>query len=155
MTVSINTRDLVAANLTVREALLASIIAEIHTIIEKAQSRPSHCPDGSISEEVAASILMMTAPVLDLVLGRKKHRPGDLSRIELIAKLAKMEVPVMPTYPDERDLDAYEDYSNKVEQLMLDHLAVVDKSLPIPGDLAASYRWADDVAENGYDQRGR
>jgi hypothetical protein len=154
MTSHINTRDLVAQNLSTREAILASVIAEIHTMADRAEKLPIASPDCDLPD-FASKLLMLTAPVLDLVLGRKQHRPGDVSRIELIGKLSQMQVPLMPMYPNESDIDAHEDYTNKVQQLMEEHIEHVDKALPISGDLCASYRWCEDVASEGYDQRGR
>jgi hypothetical protein len=156
----VDTRELVAQNLSTREALLASTIADIHTLVVQAMKRPAHDPCGCVDEQVASQILMRTAPVLDLVLGRKPPSKGDQSRLELIAKLARLSVPVMPIYPNESDLNAHEDYTQTIDKLMWEHIEEVDKALPIKnakgqGDLTASYRWCEDVAENGYDQWGR
>lgn len=135
--------ELVMANLTPREAALAGIVAEVHILAEK------------MPVEASAPILAITAPILDRVLGRKQFQPGDLSRIELIGTLAKMRVPLMPTYPNEQDIDTTEAYCDAVEEAVERHLRDVRKDLPCPGEFDASRRWAQDVAEEGYDQRGR
>jgi hypothetical protein len=150
----INTRDLVAANLTTREAILASIIAEIHTMADRAEKLPVASPDCDLPD-FAAKLLMLTGPVLDLVLGRKQHRPGDVSRIELIGKLSQLQVPLMPMYPNHWDIEACEDYCNAVHEITDRHITGVKEALPVPGSLIASYNTVEQIADEGYDQRGR
>jgi hypothetical protein len=160
MTSHINNRDLFAQNLSTREALVGSELLIVHGLVEKFMKRPVNDPDGYIDEQLACEILMHTAPVIDMIFGRKPFNKGDASRLELIAKLARLSVPVMPTYPVQSDLDAHEEYTQTIDRLMWKHIEEVDKALPIKdkkgrGDFAASCRWCEDVAENGYDQRGR
>lgn len=164
----IRTDELVAANFTVREALFASVIAEIYTLVEKAEKarrrsfpanvidffRSRSRPDSSISDTVATAILNLATPVLDTTLGRKQHRPGDVSRIKLIGALAAMNVPVMPMYPSEEDIDNTQAYCDAVEAATERHLTDVRSDLPIPGEFEASRNWALDRVEFYDDTRG-
>jgi hypothetical protein len=61
----IKTDELIAADLHPKVALLAGVIAEVHTLIEKAKARAASHPDGTISDPVAEAILDLTTPVIE------------------------------------------------------------------------------------------
>lgn len=169
MTSHINTRDLVAANLSVREALLASALADILDTIEQWRHLPLSAPEAT-GEYIAEKIRLRSEAAIKTLMARQTLGRHDSAKLRLIADIARLSPPSpLKTYPSEGHIRDYEQHSMDIADAAQSYLTNICSGMPVScltemstiftnalhdrEPFAGSIKWAQDNVESVADTR--
>lgn len=169
MTSHINTRDLVAANLTEREALVASTLADILDTIEQWRALPLSAPEAT-GEYIAEKVRLRAEATMKTLMARKAFSRHDSAKLKFIADITRLTPPTpIGTYPSEDHVRDYEQHSTDVADAAQSYLANVCTGMPVSclaeistvftdalhdrEPFAGSIKWTQDFNESRSDTR--